>query len=238
MKTLARYRLMDNLKSLGILMVVLIAIPALLSVFSGSSEMNGMTTITGSIWALVIGIIVLRGDLRMGNQFGVSRRSAFWGSVLACTAAFAACAAVLTAYTWLLQLLTNGNVAHLSVADIYQILYSTSTTYLMPAKDYLVMFLFGFTLNLCLGFFGMLCTLAFWRLNKFGKWVLGVGMGLGLGVGLPNLLYRLSPWILRPLRILTTNVWAMMGFFLIWAAVFLLGACLLYRRANIIPAAK
>ncbi|MDD2956903.1 MAG: hypothetical protein PHD67_11445, partial [Oscillospiraceae bacterium] len=127
MKTLLRYRLVDNLKSLDILMVVLIAIPALLSVFAGSSEMNGMTTMVGSVWALVLGIVVLRGDLRLGNQFGVSRRSAFWASVLACTAAFAVGAAVLTAYTWLLQILTNGNVDRLAVMDIYQVLYSTSS---------------------------------------------------------------------------------------------------------------
>ena len=95
-----------------------------------------------------------------------------------------------------------------------------------------------FALCLCFGFFGMLCTMAFWRLNKLGKWILGVGMGLFLGVGLPNLAYRLSPWLLRPAHILATNVWALIVFLLIWAAVFLLGTWLLARRATIKPAAK
>ncbi|MPM23182.1 hypothetical protein SDC9_69646 [bioreactor metagenome] len=240
MKAFFRYRLLDNLKSLAVLIAVLIAVPLLLSItLAGSaSTMNGTGSLVGSIWALVIGIVVLRGDLRLGNQFGLSRRSAFWGSVLSCTAAFAAASAVLSLLTAVLQMIYRGSNGRIAVMDIYQFVYGDSTVGVMPAWDYVRMACMLFALCLCFGFFGMLCTMAFWRLNKLGKWILGVSMGLLLGVGLPNLAYRLSPWLLRPARVLASNVWALIVFLLVWAAVFLLGAWLLARRASIKPAAK
>jgi len=240
MKTLFRYRLLDNLKSLVALIAVLILVPLLLSITlaGSSSTMSGTGSFVGSIWALVIGIVVLRGDLRLGNQFGLSRRSAFWGSVLSCTAAFAAASVVLSSLTAVLQVIYRGGNGRVEVMDMYQFVYGNSTTGVMPAWDYVRMACMLFALCLCFGFFGMLCTMAFWRLNKLGKWILGVSMGLLLCVGLPNLLDRLSLWLERPIHVLAANVWAMNAFLLVWAAVFLLGSWLLARRVTIKPAAK
>lgn len=243
MKAFFRYRLLDNLKSLAALIAALLLAPILLSLMLATNSSNSSMTINGtgafsSIWALVIGIAVLRGDLRLGNQFGLSRRSAFWGSVLSCTAAFAAASAVISLLTAILQVIYQSDNSRVKVMDIYQFVYGDSTVGVMPAWDYVRMACMLFALCLCFGFFGMLCTMAFWRLNKLGKWVLGVGMGLFLGVGLPNLIDRFPQWLLRSARILTTNVWALIVFLLVWAAVFLLGAWLLARRASIKPAAK
>lgn len=240
MKALFRYRLLDALKSLAVLIAVLILAPLLLSItLAGSSmTMNGTGSFVGSIWALVIGIVVLRGDLRLGNQFGLSRRSTFWGSVLSCTAAFAAASAVLSLITAVLQVIYRSENSRIKVMDIYQLVYGDITFGVMPAWDYIRMACMLFALCLCFGFFGMLCTMSFWRLNRLGKWVLGVGMGLFFAVGLPNLADRLSPWLRRPFHVLATSVWALIAFLLVWAAVFLLGAWLLARRAAIKPAAK
>jgi hypothetical protein len=241
MKALFRYRMLDDLKSLVVMIAVLILAPILLSLMltsSSSLTMNGTGSFTGSIWALVIGIVVLRGDLRLGNQFGLSRRSAFWGSVLSCTAAFAATSAVLTLLTAVLQMVYPGRGGKIEVMDLYQIVYGNSTVSVMPAWDYVRMTCMLFALFLCFGFFGMLCTMAFWRPDKMGKWILGVGMGLFLGIGLPNLIDQLSPWLRYPAHTLATNVWALIAFLLVWAAVFLLGAWMLARRATIKPAAK
>lgn len=240
MKTLFRYRLLDALKSLAALIAILILTPLLLSItIAGPSmTMSGTGSFVGSIWALVIGIVVLRGDLRLGNQFGLSRRSSFWGSVLSSTAAFAATSTVLSLLTASLQMLNQGWGIGPTVMDIYQLVYCDFNSDVMPVWDYVRMACMLFAMCLCFGFFGMLCTMAFWRLNKLGKWVLGLGMGLFLGVGFPNLAYRFSPWLQRPVRILASNVWALIAFLLVWAAIFLLGAWLLARRATIKPAAK
>lgn len=237
MKTLFRYRLLDNLKSLGMMAGVLLLICAFFSVAFGDAEVNGANSLTGAIWALVIGVVCTRTDLRLGNQMGMSRRSAFLANLLGNLAAFAVAAVGLTVLTALLQVLSNGS-EHFAVTDIYQIMYSTSGNYVMTPGEYGTMALLSFILFACAGSFGMLCTTAFWRVNKLGAWILGLSLGLGLGVGFPNLIDRLSPYLIRPLRILTTNVWVLMGFLLIWAVVFLLGTWLLARRAVIKPAAK
>ncbi|MET0017923.1 hypothetical protein [Oscillibacter sp.] len=240
MKAFCRYRLLDDLKSLAALIAVLLLVPLLLSItLAGSSvTMNGTGSFVGSIWALVIGIVVPRGDLRLGNQFGLSRRSTFWGSVLSCTAAFAAASTVLSLLSAVLQVIYPGRNGRIEMMDIYQIAYGSSTVGVMPAWDYVRMACMLFALCLCFGFLGMLCTMAFWRLDRLGKWILGVSMGLFLGIGLPNLIDRFSPWLVRPARILASDLWALIAFLLVWAAVFLLGTWLLARRATIKPAAK
>lgn len=238
MKALFRYRLLDDLKSLAALTAVLILTPVVMNIMVAGTVVSCAGSLASLVWALVIGIVVLRGDLRLGNQFGLSRRSAFWGSVLSCTAAFAAASAVFSLLTAVLQMLNQGWGIGPTVMDLYQFVYSESTFGVMPALDYVRMTCMLFALCLFSGFFGMLCTMAFWRLDKMGKWILGVSMGLLLGIGLPNLIDRVSPWLVRPVRILASNVWALIAFLLVWAAVFLLGAWLLVRRAAIKPAAK
>lgn len=238
MKSLFRYRLLDNLKSLAALTVVLILIPVVVSIMVTGTAVNCAGSLSSLVWALVIGIVVLRGDLRLGNQFGLSRYSAFWGNVLSCTVAFAAASTVFSLLTAVLQMLNQGWGIGPKVMDIYQFVYSESASGVMPALDYVRMACMLFALCLFSGFLGMLCTMAFWRLNRRGKWILGVSMGLFLGIGLPNLAYRFSPWLARPARILASSVWALIAFLLAWAAVFLLGTWLLTRRAAIEPAAK
>ena len=133
MKALFGYRLLDALKSLVTLIAVLMLVPLLLSITlaGSSSTMSGTGSFVGSIWALVIGIVVLRGDLRLGNQFGLSRRSAFWGSVLSCTAAFAAASVVLSSLTAVLQVIYRGVNGRVEVMDIYQFVYGNSTASVM-----------------------------------------------------------------------------------------------------------
>lgn len=237
MKTLFRYRLLDNLKALAIVAGALAAICAFFSITFGETEVNGANSLTGAIWALVIGIVTTRIDLRLGNQMGTSRRSAFLANLLGNLAVFAIASVGLTVLTALLQIMSDGSQRFV-VTDLYQILYSTSGNYVMTPGEYGMMALLSFVLFAAMGSFGMLCTTAFWRVNKVGAWILGLSLGLGLSVGFPNLMYRLSPYLIRPLRILTTNVWAMILFLLVWAVVFLLGTWLLARRAVIKPAAK
>lgn len=243
MKALFRYRLLDDLKSLAALIAALLLTPILLSLMLATNSSDSSMTINGtgafsSIWALVIGIAVLRGDLRLGNQFGLSRSRSFWGSVSGCTAAFAAASAILSLLTAILQVIYQFDNSRVKVMDIYQLVYGDSAEGVMPVWDYVGMACMLFALCLCFGFFGMLCTMAFWRLNKLGKWVLGVSMGLFLGIGLPNVIDWIPQWLLRPAHVLATNVWALIAFLLAWAAVFLLGTWLLARRATIKPAAK
>ena len=81
--------------------------------------------------------------------------------------------------------------------------------------------------------FGAMVALAFYRLGRTGKWVLGVGMGLLFFVGLPNLLYRIRPWVGQFFHSLVTYPGMAIGTFLVFTAVFLAGAWLLARRTPV-----
>lgn len=239
MKTLFRYRLIDNMKSLAAMAVVL------LLVFGGfwftfTSDDNGHMTLSSmscAIWALVIGIVVFRGDLRLGNQMGVCHRSAFLSSILANVISYAIGAAAMTLITLVMQLLTNGR-GRLEIREIYQVLYSTSDTYIMPAAGYMRMMILEFALLLCLGFFGTLCSIAFWRVNRLGKWALSIGMAAAGCIGLPYLLTHEISWVIQLVYLLAENVWALVAFFLVWAVIFFLATWLLTRRAPILAASK
>lgn len=241
MKTLLRYRLIDNLKGtaimLGGLTLASIGLPLLFSLL-GPDETGTFSsyTMAGMVFALVVGIVSARTDLRLGNQMGLCRRSAFLGSLLGSWAAFAIQSALTTLLTLAAQLGSRGGERFIFI-ELYQTFYGNGS-YVMPAAEYLKMTLLNFMGFAALGGFGILCSLAFWRLGKLGKWILGIGSGLVLIAGIPFLVGKFGYLLLRPVRILATNSWAMTAFLLALAAAGTGLAWLLTRRAPILALGK
>lgn len=242
MKALLRYRFLDNLKGVAVLVLVLtfvsVGLPLMLSLFVGEGKM-GMSnsyTMASMIFALIIGIVTSRMDLRLGNQMGICRRSAFAGCFLGNAATYAVLSAVLTLLTLIFQLVSKDD-ARIWLVELYQLFYGTAS-YIMPPVEYLKMTLLNFLAFTAVGVFGMLCTMAFWRLGKVGKWVLGVCSGLIIVVGCPFLLSKFDYLLLRPIRILTTNPWAMMAVLLVLAALGTGISWLLTRKAPILAPGK
>lgn len=239
MNALMYYRIRDNLRGVWITLVVVVIVIA--AFFAGVVFLDGEgVSISFSgfsfavvIYALVAGIVGGRVDLRLGNQMGMSRRSSFWNGLAGKAVSFAVVAVIVTVVTLLIQLAV-GPDGPITYIELYQMMYSDSVTYVMPALDYVMMTLLDFACYLCAGAFGLLCTMAFWRANLIVKWVLGIGMGAVFCFGAPVLSAYLPPAFLRFGRILFTNVMAMIGFLLVWAAVFTLGAWLLARKAPIL----
>lgn len=242
MKALLRYRFLDNLKGVAVLALVLTfvsaGLPLMLSLFVGEGEM-GMSssyTMASMIFALITGIVTGRMDLRLGNQMGICRRSAFAGCFLGNAATYAVLSVMITLLTLIFQL-ANKDDARIGFVELYQLFYSTAS-YIMPPVEYLKMTLLNFLAFTAAGVFGMLCTMAFWRLGRVGKWALGVCGGLLIVVGLPFFMSKFDYLLLRPIRILTTNPWAMMAVLLALAALGTGISWLLTRKAPILAPGK
>ncbi len=236
MKTLLRYRLTDDLRSAGAALATVVGVNILMVLFTNERVYGSGTGAAMAFWALVVGIAVLRTDLRLGNQMGVCRREAFTASVVGTAVSCAAAAVGVAAVTAAGQLLTDGG-GRLEVMEPYQMVYAPDT-YVMPLSGYAAMAVFCAAFYLCAAAFGMLCSAAFWRASRAGKWALGIGMGAAFGVGIPQALYRFGPALERPLGLLLSNQWAADAAMLAFAAVFLGGTALLVRRAAIVPASR
>lgn len=242
MKTLLRYRFLDNLKGVAVLALVLTfvsaGLPLMLSLFVGEGEMrmSNSYTMASMIFALITGIVTGRMDLRLGNQMGICRRSAFAGCFLGNAATYAVLSVAVTLLTLIFQLASKDD-AQIGFVELYQLFYSTAS-YIMPPVEYLKMTLLNFLAFTAAGVFGMLCTMAFWRLGRVGKWALGVCGGLLIVVGLPFFMSKFDYLLLRPIRILTTNPWAMMAVLLALAALGTGISWLLTRKAPILAPGK
>lgn len=236
MKTLLRYRLTDDLRSAGAALAAVVGVNILMVLFTNDRVYDSGTGAAMAFWALVVGIAVLRTDLRLGNQMGVCRREAFTASVVGTAVSCAAAAVGVAAVTAAGQLLTDGG-GRLEVMEPYQMVYAPDT-YVMPLSGYAAMAVFCAAFYLCAAAFGMLCSAAFWRASRAGKWALGIGMGVAFGVGIPQARYRFGPALERPLGLLLSNQWAADAAMLAFAAVFLGGTALLVRRAAIVPASR
>lgn len=242
MKALLRYRFLDNLKGVAVLVLVLtfvgIGLPLMLILFVGEGEMglSNSYTMASMIFALITGIVTGRMDLRLGNQMGICRRSAFAGCFLGNAATYAVLSAVLTLLILIFQLVSKDD-ARIVFVELYQLFYGTAS-YIMPPVEYLKMTLLNFLAFTAAGVFGMLCTMAFWRLGRVGKWALGVCSGLLIVVGCPFFLSKFDYLLLRPIRILTTNPWAMMAVLLALAALGTGVSWLLTRKAPILAPGK
>lgn len=194
MKALLRYRFLDNLKGVAVLVLVLtfvgIGLPLMLILFVGEGEMglSNSYTMASMIFALITGIVTGRMDLRLGNQMGICRRSAFAGCFLGNAATYAVLSAVLTLLILIFQLVSKDD-ARIVFVELYQLFYGTAS-YIMPPVEYLKMTLLNFLAFTAAGVFGMLCTMAFWRLGRVGKWALGVCGGLLIVVGCPFFLSK------------------------------------------------
>lgn len=241
MRALIRYRYMDNLKTMGIMLLVLILIPVvtslalILSSDSGTSGYFGVFCMAGGIFSFVIGIVTILTDLRLGLQLGVGRRSVAVTQVLGAFLTSATLAACSSALLMIGQVLIQGNNRFV-VTDLYQMIYTGGDSLSLGGQ--VINFLFNGTVFWLMSSFGTLLGLAFYRLNKLGRWILGVFMVAFFNLGLPSFIERSWPWVREFFGWLMTAPGNVMSCFLICTALFTAGGWLLLRRAPVRPAGR
>ncbi len=205
-----RYLLCSHKKDLLYYYIILVGIQ-LLALFVAapftlanpeSSDMvitstNGITAIS-CIFILVAGICSFRENFSMALQNGVSRRSLLLGRLCASAALCLILAVLDEASTLLLRLMDLLPGVQTSSHSLLETIF---TLELSPTLAALASVPFSFCILLAFWGLGYFISILFYRLNKLGKLLVGVGIGFLFLVGLPGIfeLYSRYPqWPIWP----------------------------------------
>lgn len=236
-----RYGIKNYLRGVGVLLLVMLLIPLVLwcmvASLGGTSNFNGYSLSVG-VFGLVLGMVGIRENLRMLNQNGVSRRTAFLAEIIAQAAAAVLVAAGATVLLAAYQALP-GMAGRVYVSDVYQMVYEGTA---IGVAGYLRTAIFAAAMAFSLAALGQFCSVLYWRLSKFWIVTVSIAIPLVLIFGPAALFTAMgdSPAgeaIVRALigfcRFFAGSVWNAVLVFLILAAAFFGLSWLLVRRAVI-----
>jgi hypothetical protein len=174
-----RYRFADFLRGSAVFLAIYILVTAGIAVSCLAFD-NGTVGFSGyeistCITVFVFGIVNAREDLRLGIQNGVSRRSVFYGTLLAAILVTLLLAAFGEVLTTAVQALTAGNTC-MAVSGLYQILFAADTDWVSaPFGLHLASAAFIFPLLIGANLIGRFISLMFFRLNKLWTVIVAVG---------------------------------------------------------------
>ena len=233
-----RYQFSSFLKGSIVVYLVLIIIVAsfmvgTLYISPDSTSVVSFTgySITAAIFLFVMGIVNIRGDLRLCLQYGVSRRTTFVSELLAILSASVILAAAGELLTGITQVLSTGN-SKFFVADLYQLIYVGPDIASLTFSQHLLSTLFNTSLTFCACLFGMLFSLMFWRLNKVCTVIVAISIPV-LFNAVPLLLSKAGVDLTPFVNWIASSPFCFVLFFLLLAALFGIIDWLLLRRANI-----
>ncbi|WP_322181843.1 hypothetical protein [Neglectibacter caecimuris] len=208
-----RYQLFSHKKDLLVYYLILVGMQVLAYLVSIPltlvSAGNGGLVITSSsgisaiscIFLLVAGICSFRESFSMALQNGVSRRNLFFGRLCASAALCLIMAMIDEASTLLLRLAGLLPGVQTESFSLLETVFSSALSGLSPVLVAFAAVPFSFCLLLAFGALGYFISTLFYRLNKLGKLLIGIGSALLLLVGLPGVfeLYDHYPqWPLWP----------------------------------------
>lgn len=237
-----RYGIKNYLRAAGVLLLVMLLIPlalwVMLAALGGQgSRFNGYSLSVG-VFGLVLGMVGIRENLRMLNQNGISRRTAFLAEIVSQAAVAVlvslGAAAVLAACRAL-----PGLTVRVEVSDVYQMVYESGT---MGPVGYLRLVVFSAAMAFALAGVGQFWSVLYWRLSKFWTVTVSIAIPLVLIFGPAALLTAagdstVGEAIFRALasfgRFFIGSVWNGILVFLAVAAVSFGLSWLLVRRAVI-----
>lgn len=237
-----RYGIRNYLRAAGVLMLVMLLIPlalwVMLATLGGQgSNFNGYSLSVG-VFGLVLGMVGIRENLRMLNQNGVSRRTAFLAEIIAQASAAVlvslGAAAILALYRSL-----PGFMDRVEVSDVYQMLYGSAA---MGLAGYLRLAVFSAAMAFSLAGVGQFWSVLYWRLSKFWTVTVSIAIPLVLIFAPAALLTAAGDsavgeaivWAAAALgRFFVSSVWNGVLVFLLMGAVSFLLSWLLVRRAVI-----
>ena len=232
----------NSLRAAGVLLLVMLLIPLVLWVMLATlgvqgSSFNGYSLSVG-VFGLVLGMVGIRENLRMLNQNGVSRRTAFLAEIISQAAVAVlvslGTAAILAAYRAL-----PGLTARVEVSDVYQMVYGSAA---VGPAGYLRLVVFSAAMAFSLAGVGQFWSVLYWRLSKFWTVTVSIAIPLVLIFG-PAALFTAvgdsdTGWALVRIlaafgRFFADSAWNAVLVFLMLAAVSFFLSWLLVRRAVI-----
>lgn len=238
-----RYGIKNYLRAAGILLLVMLLIPLILWVMLATlggdgSNFNGFSLSVG-VFGLVLGMVGIRENLRMLNQNGVSRRTAFLAEIIAQAAVAVLVSLGVTVILAVYRALP-GLMARVEVSDVCQMLYGEAN---VGPAGYLRLTVFSAAMAFCLAGVGQFWSVLYWRLSKFWTVTVSIAIPLVLIFGPAALLTAaggpptVGETVVRALaalgRFFAASVWNAALVFLAVAAVSFGLSWLLVRRAVI-----
>lgn len=238
------YRLKGTLQGVGIFMAAMTGLAItteLIAIVWGESGTIGGISLTSVAFAFVLGICIVREDLRLFIQHGIGRTTAFVAELVGIAVSsfvLAVAAAVLTA---IMQLIAGSN-GSASVSDIYQMIYLNDTYgQIMALPDQFMSVLFCFVVLCAAQAAGIFISMGYYHLNKIATIIVSIVVPLALVIGLP---YVIEASVSAPASIAGAgfwtnfwiNPWFALVLFLGTIVVFTLLNWLLIRRVAIRPA--
>jgi len=225
-----RSLLRGGAKSIIIILGVLLILLLFMNMSASNSSVTGMFGGTVAIFLFVMGIVCIRGDLRLCLQFGVSRRTSFLSELTAVLAVSALLSVVGEVITGIVQLAT-ANVPNFTVSDLCQLDFFRDTR-VLGFGGHMISALFNSALFFSSFICGVFFSLLFWRLNKFWTIVAAISIPFILN-GFPILLHSLSIDLSPFMGWLNSSPFNFVLLWLLTAALVGLVDWLLLRRANI-----
>ena len=238
-----RYEIGNYLRAVGVLLLVMLLIPLALWVMmtatgsNGSSNFNGYSLSVG-IFGLVLGMVGIRENLRMLNQNGISRRTAFLAELIS-QAAVSVLVALGTTVLLAVYQAIPGMMGRVYVSDVYQLVYEGAA---VGVAGYLRTVVFAAAMCFAMAGLGQFCSVVYWRLSKF--WIVTVSIAIPLvlifgpaalftAVGDSAAGEALVEALAAFGRFFVGSVWNAVLVFLVLAAVLFCLSWLLVRRAVI-----
>lgn len=236
MNPLFRYRLREGLKgaaaflsSLALIIGIMLGIAAW-NDGEGQVVFSAVGTYAG-IFFLVWGIVTPREDLRLGLQFGLSRRTVFAANLAAMLGIVVVVTAGGVLFTAVAQALC-ASMDNLNSPEFYQMLFLPDTKTLTLAQN-LASGVFNLLNSLLCYAAGLVISLVYYRLSKFGMVIVSVVGGVVLFGGMPFLAWKLAPVLAPAFLWMASSLgnWAIVVMLL--TAVLLAASFLLLRRAPV-----
>lgn len=161
-----RYQFLDCLRAFGIVVLIVAAINIFFIIFfvthKDTGNFNGYGFMS-FIVMFIFGILATHSSIRLGSQFGFSRRTTFFSSILC----FLLVSAVIAIGGMLLQLLMVNTNISINYADLYQSVYRSSLhTMQLSATQNLTSGLVNLVLSFSCSIYGVFFAMLFWIISR------------------------------------------------------------------------
>lgn len=239
LKPAFRYQFAEFIKSAAIFYAAMIAIIifVLIHVINFSTDEKDVGSfsglgITSAIFMFVLSVAVIRSQIRLSLQFGVSRRTAFVNHLLCC----GLLSVILAAAGEILQIVTVAleiNHSNFMFSDMYQLIYmKTNNATILTLSQHLNSALMNLCIYLGFTMFGTFFSLLFWLLSRTWK-IIAVILMVVLTNLVPFQLNHAGISFMPFINWLNSSPYCLMLFFVLFAAVFTVISWLLLRRTNV-----
>lgn len=239
LKPAFRYQFAEFIKSAAIFYAAMIAIIifVLIHVINFSTDEKDVGSfsglgITSAIFMFVLSVAVIRSQIRLSLQFGVSRRTAFVNHLLCC----GLLSVILAAAGEILQIVTVAleiNHSNFMFSDMYQLIYmKTNNATILTLPQHLNSALMNLCIYLGFTMFGSFFSLLFWLLSRTWK-IIAVILMVILTNLLPFQLQHAGISFAPFMNWLNSSPYCLMLFFVLFAAAFTVISWLLLRRTNV-----